>query len=365
MYIFMQLNHKNILLISPEPWNHIFVSKHHYATHLGLRNNKVYFLNPPANKEEVITTAYENVWQVNYKGFPKGLRYYPESLQKYFTKCKFEKLQELCEIKFDIIWSFDNSVFYDFSALPKCLLKISHIVDLNQNFQMDKAANTADLCFGVCTPIVEKLKTYNINSFFINHGGQPCIKEGKVSLPGTNNLKAFYAGNLDIPYIDWRIFKEVISRNSEVDFILAGPWLKKEVKEDIQSFSNTYYVGSLKTEEVKYYCIAADLLLLFYRADEFPEQLSNSHKMMEYLSSGKMIVATKTQEYIKLVEEGLFLMAKENMEYPQLFKYAIQELASWNSRDKQQARQAFAMENTYDKQIDRIESLISTYEPPC
>lgn len=354
----MVTGNKCILLISPEPWDHIFVSKHHYAVHLGKRGNKVYFLNPPFNRNEIIKTKYENVWQVNYRGFPRGLRFYPPIFQRYFTKKVFEQLQLLCKIDFDVIWSFDNSAFYEFGALPEKVLKISHIVDLNQDFQRIKAASTADVCIGVSTSIVNRLKAYNNNVFFINHGCQICEGEGKVVLPGNNKIKATYAGNLDIPYIDWSLFKKIISDNKEVDFLLIGPWSESEIKHELETFSNVYYIGTVKSEKLKHFYVSADILLLVYKADEFQEQLSNPHKMMEYLKSGKMIVATFTQEYKDLEKIGVIAMSKMNEEYPQLFKDVIESLNSWNSATRQSARKAFALDNTYDKQIERIEKAI-------
>ena len=354
----MKLTNKNILIISPEPWDHIFISKHHYAIHLGRRGNKVYFLNPPSTSNEIVKTDYKNVHQVNYKGFPRGLRFFPSFLQKRMINKVFKEVENLINIKFDIVWSFDNSVFYNFSALPADTIKISHIVDLNQNFQTKIAAETANICFGVCTPIVKRLAAYNKNTYFINHGCYPSLPGKEVSLPGSNSIKAFYAGNLNIGYIDWRLFKEVIVENKNVDFILAGPWFQGSLREDILSFSNVYYMGLLKSEELKDFYATANVLLLLYRADEYSDQLSNSHKMMEYLASGKMIVATFTSEYELLEKEGLIAMSKKNDDFLQIFNDTLANLAMWNAEEKQLARKAFALENTYDKQINRIEELI-------
>ncbi len=350
----IQLNNKNILLISPEPWNHIFVSKHHYATHLGERGNKVCFLNPPSDKKTIEETDFKNVYEVDYMGFPKGLRFYPNILQQYFIKRKFKELQDFCQVKFDIVWSFDNSVFYDFSALPNSVLKISHIVDLNQDFGMAKAASSADICFGVSAPIVEKLREFNKKAFFINHGVQK--REVKsVAFPSENKIKAFYAGNLDIPYLDWPLIKRLIKNNSHVDFILAGPWSESDRKNKICAFANVHYLGVLKADELASYYSLADILLIIYKADEYKDQLSNPHKMMEYLASGKMIVATYTDKFKKLVEEDLFLMSNKNEYFISLFNEAVNNLSYWNSEGKQKLRKLFALENTYDKQIDRIE----------
>ncbi|HEY8511367.1 MAG TPA: hypothetical protein VIL31_05380, partial [Cyclobacteriaceae bacterium] len=100
---------KNILLISPEPWNHIKVSKHHYAICLGKRGNKVFFLNPPGKKQAVLPTPYSNVQSIHYEGFPKGLRFYPRFLQRHFIAKKFREVEAMCGGRIDIVWSFDNS----------------------------------------------------------------------------------------------------------------------------------------------------------------------------------------------------------------------------------------------------------------
>jgi len=52
------ITHKTILLISPQSWGNMFVSKHHYALELARAGNTVYFLNPP---EEKITGRSERI----------------------------------------------------------------------------------------------------------------------------------------------------------------------------------------------------------------------------------------------------------------------------------------------------------------
>jgi hypothetical protein len=357
----VRIKDKNILIISPEPWGHIFVSKHHYAIHLsGRANNKVFFLNPPSSKNYIQKTTYRNVWEINYTGFPKGLRFLPGFIQRWFIKMGFIALQNLAKVKFDIIWSFDNSVFFDFSALPKKVLRISHIVDLNQDFQTKKAAETADICFGTSKTIIENLKGFNRKAYFINHGfsySQEQVNED-IRMPGRNSVKAFCAGNLNISYIDWELLKRLVIDNYQVDFILAGPWNGGGLKRELTALANVYYVGAIDSGKLGAYYRLADLLLIIYQADEFHAQLSNPHKMMEYLSSGKMIVTTYTEEYMELADQGLFLMSHKNKELPDLFKAAVQNMAKWNGEERQKARKAYALENTYDKQIDKIEAYL-------
>src|SRR5215475_10747584 len=43
------LNNKTILILSPQSWGKMMLSKHHYAIALARKGNKVFFLNPPDN----------------------------------------------------------------------------------------------------------------------------------------------------------------------------------------------------------------------------------------------------------------------------------------------------------------------------
>jgi len=359
----LELKDKNILLISPEPWNYIFISKHHYATHLARKRNRVFFLNPPSIQTLVKSTEYNNVFSVEYKGFIKGLRLLPNILQKYYISKIFHQLQNLCKVKFDIVWSFDNSVFFDFSALPNEVYSISHIVDLNQDFEFIKASKTANLCLGVCKPIIAKQTRYNKNTFFIQHGYnhvQSSTKNFSPALPGRNSVKAFYAGNLDIQYLDWDLIKSLIKYNKDVDFIFAGKWKNETQKENVIGKSNFFHLGVIDSENLYWYYKASDILMILYQSWKFPEQLSNTHKMMEYLGSGKMIVGTWVNEYKNLFNQKFIVMSKNRESYISSFKEVKENLHFWNNSKLIGERKKIASFNTYDKQIDRIEKIISS-----
>lgn len=354
-------------MISPEPWNHIFVSKHHYATHLAERGNVVFFLNPPSHKQEVRPTVYQNVYQVDYKGFVKGVRFFPSIVQKMLMRRSFEELQEQVGALFDVVWSFDNSVFYDFSALPKSVLKIAHVVDLNQDFQTEKSAKTAQICFCTSQPILERLQKFNPRTFKINHGfTNQDIPNILMPLPGKASVRALYAGNLAIPYLDWCLLHQIVIKHPEVDFIFVGPGdeltgetdQQQIAKQKVKSAINTFFTGRASVSELRQYQVQVDVLLVVYQEKFQKGQTTNPHKMMEYLGIGKMIVSTYTAEYIDVESKGLFLMSRSNKEFPDLFTHAIQDLASWNETQKQRARRQVALNNTYSRQIDRIENLL-------
>ncbi len=355
----MMLKNRNVLLISPEPWDHIFVSKHHYAVHLAALRNTVYFVNPPSSSQRISKTNYSNLHIIDYTGFVKGLRFFPVGLQRLIIRRKFELFQHLAQTQFDVVWSFDNSVFFDFSALPKGVLCISHIVDLNQDFQTKQAASTATICLACSDVIVKKLRQYQNRTFKINHGVNIMPEEPKPELRTNQRPLAVYAGNLSIPYIDWALIKEGIETLPNVDFLFFGPY-----KEDspfiieLKQFSNVNFKGVVSANNLQAEYLRADVLLIAYKAEEFADQVSNPHKMMEYLMSGRVIVATFTREYSEEANRELLVMASHRNEFVPSLKRVIKDLAYWNNSALQGERRAFARDNSYAKQIERIEEII-------
>jgi hypothetical protein len=357
----MDLMNKNILLISPEPWDHIFVSKHHYANHLAKSGNRVFFLNPPNDKMDCVKTKFNNVYLVNYRGFIKGLRFFPSYFQRYFIHQKFEAIQKLCAAHINIVWSFDNSVFFDFSSLPKNVFCISHIVDLNQDFNTIIAARTADLCIGVNQKIVNRLRKHNSNTILIPHGVQNFgDKIDEIDLAGENTIKAIYMGNLSMPHIDWELLLQIVLAQPFVDFVLIGDGentYSNSVKSSVLEKSNVFLTGKISADKIPSYLKKSDILLSIYD-ETYATNYATPHKMMEYFSSGKMIVSTWISEYEKQFKEGIILMTKNQNEFVRKFNLVVENLEEWNSSDKILKRQNFASKFTYDMQIEKIEKLL-------
>ncbi len=356
----MKLSDKNILLVSPESWGHIFVSKHHYAVHLSKAGNKVFYLNPPSGRSAVRRSGYERLWVVDYKGFPRGIRFYPSFLQRRVISAVFQELQRQCGEQFDIIWSFDNSVFFDFSALPADVLKITHIVDFNQDFQTKKAAATANCCLCITERIRQRLSRYNRAVHKINHGYSNRPGRNVPVLPDMRGrVKAVYAGNLDLAYIDWHLLDAIILGNTAVEFFLVGPYSlpMPDAMRVVAGRPNVHFTGAVNASDLPAWYAAADVLLIAYREKFHAGQVENTHKMMEYLGSGKVVVATYTAEYAGLPED-MVVMTRYNQNFPMRFADVVANLNHWNSDTLQQARRSFALNNTYEKQIERIEEII-------
>lgn len=351
----MKLSNKNILIVSPEQWTHMFVSKHHYAIQLARRNNKVFFLNPPSRQNSVQLTDHENLRVINYKGFWKGIRYFPKFLRLINQYEVFREIERIAQVKFDIIWSFDNSVFFDFDALPTEVLKISHIVDLSQDFNTPRSSSTANICFGVIPKIVERHRAYNSNSYLIKHGVNIYENtETAIKLPGINHKKVLYFGNLAMPYLDWELFFKASMIFKEVDFVLLG---SNHNNIPYSLPSNVHLLESVDSKELIYYMHAADILILFYEST-YSDEYAFPHKLMEYLSSGKPIVSTFLSNCSD--EFQLINMSSNHEEWIDLLRAQIDESVKEESFGLKEKRMAFAFNNTYEKQIQRIENIIDS-----
>ncbi|GAA5036489.1 hypothetical protein GCM10011506_30370 [Marivirga lumbricoides] len=353
------LSNKNILIISPEPWDHIFVSKHHYATHLARLGNKIYYLNPASDGLKCHVTTFVNVFSVQYNGFIKGVRLLPNVLQKKIIRRKFNEIEELCQTTFDIVWSFDNSVFFNFSALPENVYSISHIVDWNQDFEFKKASETADLCLASSRFILEKQRKYNLNSFNIGHGFNCIGKESKqIELIGHNKINCGYAGNLDIKYLDWELVGKLVSGFPTVDFHFAGQWDSRANFSYLDEMQNFHYYGSLYADDLPSFYNNMDMLIVVYQYEKYPEQLANPHKIMEYLSSGKIILATWSDQYSEITKDDLIIMNKTKMGFLESFKEVKNHLKKWNNLQRTISRKKIAAQNSYKNQIIKIENLL-------
>jgi glycosyltransferase involved in cell wall biosynthesis len=362
---FQMLKGKTILIISPEAWGDIHVSKHHYARELVERGNSVYFLNPPDKKLSVSTSEYSNLNIIDYRGFPRGMRFMPAFLQRMMIFRTYRNLESLVGVSFDLVWSFDISVFYDFNALPSSVLKILHVVDLINDLQVKKAATTADICFGVTEEILLKLRTYNAHAYKIQHGVKLTdnINLLPASLPGSNQLKALFVGNLSLQFLDWDKLNAIAMDHKNVDFIFLGPdggsnlsaiQTMDPAKEALRARENSYFLSAVPADQIMSYLQTADILLVSLKEKCYRTQ-TNSHKIMEYLASGKPIVATWTAEY-----EGsnLLYMAKTMEGYKDMFRWVINNLAEVSGQESVNARRQFALDNTYHKQLERIEDLL-------
>ena len=287
----------------------------------------------------------------------KGLRFFPVVMRRYFERRWLLNIESSFGKKIDIIWSFENSRFYDFSFAGS-RLKLYQQVDLNQDFHPEVAAATADLSIAISEPIEDRLSPVTNNLVRITHG---CASV-KVCERKVNNIEQFFekwrvnvilTGNLDIPYLDISLINQLVSAFPDVGFHFIGPYHPgKGLHLDVGSKDNAVFWGKCPSDSLHNYFQFADILLVTYLADKHREQLANPHKIMEYLASGKCVLATYTMEYDG--REDLIEMASNRDEFIKKFLNIVRCPSAWNSPELMSYRQNFANSNSYPRQIERI-----------
>jgi len=363
---------KNILILSPEDWGINQLSKHLYANELS-KNNTVYFLHtsPHLTQSKIveISSLKENLFLIHLKRVAQGIFKFPSSFINLQNRFIVNAIRNAINKPIDVVWSFDQSKFQNLKQF-NAKIKIFHPVDyieLTHAF-VTKIANSADVVFSVSQSILNTINT-NTPKYFINHGlDEAFLKEpAKIERPSfieKNKINVGYVGNINMKLIDYKNLIRTVKENSQLNFVFIGPdttsnlgknVLRPELIE-LKKISNTKFIGQKSKNELVALMPFFDVFWLCYNAEIFPIEVSNSHKILEYLSIGKAVVANniKTYENTSVLE-----MTTHNTLIPIKLKEVALKLDFFNSIALMNERIAFAKENTYTKQIERIEKIIN------
>lgn len=322
------------------------------------------FLDPPSNQRMLIvgpSGVHANLQVAQGPVVARGLRFYPPWLRRLLERRWLSRLEHVWGRRIDIIWSFENSRFFDLRFAAN-RIKIYHQVDFNQDFHVRTAARTADVCFCTTDFIQRRLASHNSHVFKIHHGTadfaltRPALAMQHNSL-AYDGPQAAYIGNLDIRYLDIDLLAEVVCRNPTVRFHFIGSYSKDGgLWRRCGDLQNVVWWGRVDSQMIPSVIALCDVLLCVYRADEYREQLASPHKFMEYFASGKTVVATYTDEYKD--KRHLVEMASEGESFLAVFDRVISNLSEYNGDARRAARIAFAAENSYDKQVDHTLNIV-------
>ena len=166
------------------------------------------------------------------------------------------------------------------------------------------------------------------SAHFVNHGlAVPFEAIARERLTETyvanKPLQAGYAGNLVRPPVNRKIIREIISQNPQVIFHFWGP-CSIDSNSDPQSQVIANFIAWLQQRKnvrlhgpVDPTTLASamrkmDLFFLSYSLHPTESDRSNSHKLLEYLSTGRVVVSSQFDTYQHL-SSGITLDAKIGM----------------------------------------------------
>lgn len=366
---------QRILVISPQPWTHIHLSKHNYAIELARRGNKVLFLDPPDDSREAISVdevpEYRGLKVIRYRSAaPLPLRFHARRVFDFIQRRQVEKMKQLMG-PIDVVWCFDFNAFSDLSVFDSGV-RIFHPVDpVTEQSHID-VARTADIIISVSEEILSSFKGVGIPAFVIDHGlAKAFADRSSVSTVRKDGpLRIGYSGNLARTPLNRAVLMEAVSLNHGAEFHFFGPTevlsnLPDQVKNEIDAFvgflnraPNVTLHGNVSSEELADALNDMDCFILSYVKNLRESDLSNSHKILEYLSTGKVVVSSHIGRYRGRSDLVRMATVGDDASIPELLSDTLSRLDEFNSVEIQQNRRAFALDRTYDRQVDRIRDLI-------
>lgn len=376
-------------MISPQPWGDIHVSKHHYAVELARRDNKVVFLNPLTlgRPKEALTvspltgTANLRIAKATLP-IPSFLRFKWRSLYDRLIDVFASRLAARMG-GFDIVWCFDPNYFHNLKRFAP--VAIYHPVDpITEEFQIT-CGRFSDVIFSVSHEIINAFRNIPVPQFIINHGVSGPFRA--LALRNYENidnyvyekpvrLKFGYVGNLLRKEIDWTLIYAIIGQNPEVEFHFWGPSSlsqsnlagddSSETRNRIgilEKYPNVILHGSVPSKELPEAISIMDGFLLIYRFIKGQSDRSNSHKILEFLCTGKTLVSFRVKAYQSHPENLLVMPPDDNdaLILP-LFNKVAKEIDRYNNRDHVKKRLAFALEATYENNLNKIERILFSKE---
>jgi len=369
------LRNKKILLLSPQGWDGLRMSKHHYALELLERGNTVYFVNRP--KEYIQWKIH--ISQVNETPrlfviqycllLPTFFKFHLNFLFQFAMDFQVKRLLRRIG-PVDVVWDFDNGNIYPDLSVFGAPIKIFHPVDKGVSNGDNKGA---DIVFSVSPEILKNHYKVKAPQHFINHGLSPVFEslamqiiQGKIDISSNPPQTTIgYIGNVAHPAIDRKTCMEVIEGLPNVVFHFFGPYDLLLATPAIRSFidflkysHNVILHGVTSKEEIAEKSINIDLFWACYKKMETYDA-DNSHKILEYLATGKVVVTSLLSVY----EDSPHLIMPDsysNEALPGLLKKTLANLDHHNSRPEQLKRIQFALSCTYKKQLEKIEKKLQT-----
>lgn len=373
-----ELTNKKILIISPQPFEGLYVSKQHYAIELARRGNTIYFLEPSLSqgKEFIqieMLAECPSIKIIRYKAFfSLNLRFHLRFLFDWLMQLQVKKILKNINEELDIVWSFDTNLYASLSWFG-AKVRVYHVVDPVKFKHQQLLGTSADIILGVSERILRSFPEVNVPKHFINHGitgayhqlARDFLESG-VPQKSDQVVRVGYIGNLLRGPFNYPVFQKIISNHPSLQFHF---WGSDQISGDssaesiafvrfLKEHTNVFLHGLKKPAELVNSLRTMDAFLLAYKFIEGESDQSNSHKILEYLSTGKVVISSFVETYKGM--DPLICMTEENKDdaLPALFNKVINELNFYNNLSQQEKRIKLALANDYNTHINKIENLI-------
>ncbi|GBC85876.1 Putative teichuronic acid biosynthesis glycosyltransferase TuaH [bacterium HR11] len=158
-------------------------------------------------------------------------------------------------------------------------------------------------------------------------------------------------------WFDTDLVAEVARRRPDWSFLLVGSTFGADLK-PLRGLPNVHLTGEQPYEVLPAYLHAFDVAVIPFRLNELTEA-TNPVKFYEYLSAGKPVVATPLPELLAYAEQGLVYIGRDARDWVEKIEQALRE----DGPERQEARRAFARQNTWAERWGRIRPAVEALYP--
>lgn len=371
-----------ILIISPQPWEGLQVSKHHYAAELARLGHDVYFLNPPSMQGSPgavrIAPAADQprIRVVDYRPWlPYRLKFHLRRMFDVGMRRQARLIIRAIGREPDLVWDFDNA--YQFTDLKAFGAKASifHLVD--ETVAGRTTAKQADIMFGLANTMFERIQDA-VPQHLIPHGvgrhwteyARRVVEGQRPGRPCPRPVHVGYAGNLAHVAIDRDALRAMLTQQPDVLFNFISPtvtpargdhataaWLSW-----LQAQPNCVFHFGRGADYIVELAERIDVWLVCYDLARDINRGANSHKIGEYLATGapilsSWIAAFEGTSLVRMAERG------SNRRMPEMLCELINDLSFESSSERRSERAGYALDNSYEKHVATISRLLG--HPPA
>jgi hypothetical protein len=333
----------------------------------------VIFIDPPsklgaAGRIEIEGTAVPRVSVLRYQPFfPYSLKFRARSVFDLLMRQQARRLVRAAG-RPDLVWDFDNT--YQFRDLSQfgASRTLFHLVD--DVGVPGLGIKSADHVLYLHRSFCERAGGKPLADHEIGHGlgrmyADAALDARDETRPAVSAHVGF-VGNLAAPWVDWTAVAEMVSRNPLARFTFWGPFpddssadadLRRLLRHPAIRFPGLTSAERIVTESHD-----VDVWLLPFRPDRLLGGALNSHKILEYLSTGRAVVMTWLEAYEG--KDVVFTLPRSGGSLADLLQQVLANLEEANSPEMISRRRAFALESTYDRLLDRVLSVTETPEFP-
>ncbi len=363
---------KRILIVSPEAWGPVRVSKHHYASTLMENGAHLFFLGPDSPTEHGIRIMAEETAQpaLLFRTPPlRGMRFLPRAVRAWLEARQMKHLATAAGGPFDLLWNFDLHRFRSLTNRSHARERIVHVMDLREPAELFEPAGFADLVIVVSPSMAKGIENWEDRVLHLGHGWMQ-RERGTIELPSYSpGIKIAYLGNLAMRAIAWDSIIGIAKSFPDVQLHLIGPLhgafgdttsIAPSIEKQLRALPNIKLIGPVPYDQVPDRLEAMDILLIAYDLERVGLKATSSHKLLEYLASGKVVLSSYLEDHDDLA--GLVVMARPGESVMPYVKELLCHLPAHNAPELEAKRKAYAEAHSYMQKVAQVAERLMAFD---